>query len=92
MEKIEKELKEEYIKKEAREVVNRNKGRVSRYLRTLDDMILFFSILKYKGLTIDLQSLKTQLQMEKVKYRQNNKKKEIDKKLSFCQNDSNHRS
>ena len=62
------------ISDEVKELIQRNKGYVQDTLNTLNQMILIYSILatkdlRYRLLTLDLQNLKTNLQVELENYK-----------------------
>ena len=65
------------IREEVKEMVNRNLGEINDTILVLDQMIQIYSILSvgksdnvnnYKSLMIDLQELKTELQVQKEEY------------------------
>jgi len=74
------------MKKEVKELINRNFGDINDTIQVIDQMILIYSILKidkpinkahiYNSLLIDLQELKTEMQIQQIEYkRRKNEKK-----------------
>jgi len=69
------------IQKQVEEIINRNKGDIKDILNTLNQMILIYSVLAignigYQLQVLDLQDLKTKLQIELHEYNEKiNRKK-----------------
>ena len=67
------------IKKEVKEMINRNLGKIDDTILVVDQMVLIYSILSvsksgnvnlYKSLAADLLNLKAELQVQKEEYKQ----------------------
>jgi len=69
------------IRKEVKEIINRNLGEIGDTVLVVDQLILIYSILSvnesdnvnlYKSLTTDLSDLKIELQVQKEEYNNKN--------------------
>ena len=75
------------IQEQAKEVVERNKGDIKDTLKTINQMLLIYtminSIHNYERISLDLMTLKTNLQMELLNYK-SKKDKQIVKLIKFA--------
>ena len=75
------------IKEQAIELINRNKGDIKDTIKTIDQMLLIYtminSIHNYEQISLDLSLLKTHLQIELRNYK-NKKDKQIVKLIKFA--------
>ena len=65
------------VKEQAIELINRNKGDIKDTLKTINQMLLIYTIINsvhnYERISLDLMTLKTHLQIELRKYENNRK-------------------
>ena len=65
------------IQQQAIELINRNKGDIKDTLKTIDQMLLIYTMINsvhnYERISLDLMTLKTHLQIELRNYENNRK-------------------